>query len=231
MYVDDFQLAGKKQNIDPMWKIHMKDADLGEPTSFFDHVYLGCTQRECQTSKDIVDNYRNIFESRISAGATEKLPCSGSCKEMCGQMLRTGEENNSTVTQSRNSMIDDHQFKEEEIGSVGELSKVFSQIVLKCLCLARIGRPDFLRSVNKLARAVTKWTKACDKRLARLISYIHHTSEYKQYCYVGNTAKQCRLGLFQDSHFAGDLEDSKSTSCGNLCILGSHTFVPVSWDV
>ena len=61
------------------------------------------------------------------------------------------------------------------------------------------------------------------------MSYIHHTSEYKQYCYVGNTAKQCRLGLFQDSDFAGDLEDSKSASGGVLCIFGSHTFVPTSW--
>ena len=41
--------------------------------------------------------------------------------------------------------------------------------------------------------------------------------------------KQCRLGLFQDSDFAGDLEDSKSTSGGTLCVLGSHTFVPISW--
>ena len=40
--------------------------------------------------------------------------------------------------------------------------------------------------------------------------------EYKQYCHVGNTAKQCRLGMFQDSDFAGDLEDSKSTSGGNI---------------
>ena len=46
---------------------------------------------------------------------------------------------------------------------------------------------------------------------------------------MGNTAKQCRLGLFQDSDFAGDLEDSKSSSDGTLCILGSHTFVPISW--
>ena len=46
---------------------------------------------------------------------------------------------------------------------------------------------------------------------------------------MGNTVKQCRLGLFQDSDFAGDLEDSKSTSGGTLCIFGSHTFVPISW--
>ena len=49
----------------------MKEVDVGEPTSFLDHVCLGCTQRECQLSKDIADNYRSMFESRISAGATE----------------------------------------------------------------------------------------------------------------------------------------------------------------
>ena len=35
--------------------------------------------------------------------------------------------------------------------------------------------------------------------------------------------------MFQDSDFAGDLEDSKSTSGGTLCIFGSHTPVPISW--
>ena len=83
--------------------------------------------------------------------------------------------------------IDDHHFKEEETKSVGELSSTCSQIVLKCLYLSRIGRPDILWSVNKLARSITKWTNACDKRLNRLISYIHHACEYKQYCHVGNT--------------------------------------------
>ena len=36
--------------------------------------------------------------------------------------------------------IDDHNFKDEELKSVGELfSEVCSQVVLKCLYLARIG--------------------------------------------------------------------------------------------
>ena len=74
VYVDDIKLAGKKQNLDPMWKVLNKEVDLGEPTSFLDHVYLGCTQRQCEISKDIVDNYRTMFESRISAGGLEKLP-------------------------------------------------------------------------------------------------------------------------------------------------------------
>ena len=111
----------------------------------------------------------------------------------CELANKTTEQKNKVST----PRIDDHQFKEEELKSVVELSEVCSQIVLKCLFLARIGRPDFLWSVNKLARAITKWTRPCDKRLALLISYIHCTTEYKQYCHMGNTAQQCRLGLFQ----------------------------------
>ena len=34
---------------------------------------------------------------------------------------------------------------------------------------------------------------------------------------------------FKTPIFAGDLEDSKSTSGGTLCVFGSHTFVPISW--
>ena len=76
VYVDDIKLVGKKQNVYPMWKLLDKEVDLGEPTSFLDHVYLGCTQRQCEKSKDTVDNYRNMFESRTSAGVSEKVPCS-----------------------------------------------------------------------------------------------------------------------------------------------------------
>ena len=64
----------EKENIDPMWKVLNKEVVLGEPTSFLDHENLGCSQRQCPKSKDIVDNYRAMFESRISAGRVEKLP-------------------------------------------------------------------------------------------------------------------------------------------------------------
>ena len=63
VYVDDLKLAGKTQNTNPMWKVLNKEVDLGEATSFLNHVYLGCTQRHCEVSKDIVDNYRTMFES------------------------------------------------------------------------------------------------------------------------------------------------------------------------
>ena len=122
----------------------MKDVDLGDPTSFLDHVYLGCTQRECPKSKDIVDNYRNMFESKISAGSEEKLlyseklgaNISGWCYDMEGHAKKCVERYcelaNRTTQQLYNiatPCIDDHPFKEEELGSFGELSKVCSQTV------------------------------------------------------------------------------------------------------
>ena len=224
-----------------LWKTLIRK----KATSSLDHVYLGCSQRECKTSKDVVDNYRNMFESKISAGGIEKLLHSekiwskhffmvscdmeGHAQKCVERYCELANKTTQQLHKVATPCMDDHQFKEEEIGSVGDLSNVCAQIVLECLYLGRIGRPDILWSVNKLVRAITKWTRACDKRLARLISHIHHTCEFKQYCHVGNTAQQFRLGLFQDSDFARDTEDSKSTSGGILCIFGSHTFVPISW--
>ena len=148
VHVDDIKLAGKKRNIDPMWKLLNKEVDLGEPTSLFDHVYLGCTQRQCEISKDIVDNYRTMFESRISEGATEKLSCSehlsisswsydmeGHAKKCVERYCELAHKTTQQLCKVTTPCLDDHNFKEEEMKSVGELSQVCSQIVCKMLKL------------------------------------------------------------------------------------------------
>ena len=48
-------------NINPMWNLLIQEVNLWEPASFLDHVYLGCTQRQCQIDGDIVDKYRTMF--------------------------------------------------------------------------------------------------------------------------------------------------------------------------
>ena len=55
----------------------MKHVALEKPTSFLDQVYFGCTQRECKPNRILVDEYRKMFKSRISEGATENMPDSG----------------------------------------------------------------------------------------------------------------------------------------------------------
>ena len=143
--VDDIKLAGKKQNIDPMLKVLNKEVDLGEPTSFLDHENLGRTQRQCEIGKDVVDNYRTMFESRTSAGAIEKLPwlenlrisswsfdMEGPAKKCVERYCELANKTTQQLYKVSTPCIDDHHFKEEELKSVGELSNVCSQIVLKC---------------------------------------------------------------------------------------------------
>ena len=130
------KVAGKKYNINPTWKVLNKEVDLGALTSFLDHVFLGCAQRQCEMSKDVVDNYRTMFESRISAEATEKLPCSENLciyswsYDMAGHAKKCVErycELANKTTQQRYKVttqcLDDHQFKEEKLRICSRLVK------------------------------------------------------------------------------------------------------------
>ena len=67
VHVDGIKMTGRWQNMAPMWKELMKLVDLGEPTSFLDHVYLGCTQLECESNENIIEENEKTFESRMSA--------------------------------------------------------------------------------------------------------------------------------------------------------------------
>ena len=48
--------------------------DIEELASFVDHDYLGCNQRECKPNDNFIEQHNKMFESRISAGATKKIP-------------------------------------------------------------------------------------------------------------------------------------------------------------
>ena len=109
-----------------------------------------------------------MFESRISAAETEKLTCSknlcisswsydmeGHAKKCVERYCELANKTTPQLYKVSTPCLDDHHFKVEEMKSVGELSNTCSQIVLKCLYLARIGRPDILWTVNKLACAST----------------------------------------------------------------------------
>ena len=93
---------------------------------------------------------------------------------------------------------------------------------MKCLYLERIGRPDILWSVNKLARSVTMWTGACDKRLARLISYIFITEVTSDILSCGKTRVNIVDWVFSKTQIL------LATSGGIFCVYGGRTFIPKS---
>ena len=43
----------------------MKNVGIDDTTSFLDNVHLGCTQRECKPIETIVEQYKNMLESRF----------------------------------------------------------------------------------------------------------------------------------------------------------------------
>jgi hypothetical protein len=125
--------------------------------------------------------------------------------------------------------IEDHLLAPDDFETKGVLATCCSKAVLKCLYMVRLARPELYWAVNALAREVTKWNIACDKRLHRLISYIHWKGETCIISYIGDKPSDCKLFLFCDASFAGDLRDSRSTSGSLLCIVGPNTFCPINW--
>ena len=96
---------------------------------------MGCIQRQCETSKDVVDTYRTMFESRISAGAMEKLPSleavsiskwsydmEGHAKKCVERYCELTNRTTQQLYKVSTPGIDHHHFKEEELKSEGELS-------------------------------------------------------------------------------------------------------------
>ena len=225
-----------------MWKVLNKEDDLVEPTSFLDHENVRCTQRPCEISKDIVDNYRTMFESRISAVRTEKLPCSenlrisswslwygGSCKEVCGTILCVGKQDNSTTLQSINSL---HRWPPLQRRRIEICRRIVKSMLSNCSEMLVLG--TYWKTWYSM---VSEQTCTIDHKMDQSLwqTIMSFDLLHSSYMWVwtvlscGKHCQKCRLGLFQDSDFAGDLKDSKSTSGGTLCVFGSHTFVLISW--
>ena len=102
-----------------------------------------------------------------------------SCQELCGAILWVGRQTIQQLCKRSTPCIDDLHFK-EEMKFVGELSQVWSHIVLKCLTLTGIGRLTWYCMVDGSQNG----QKLFVIRFCRLISCIHHSFEYKQYCHV-----------------------------------------------
>ncbi len=99
---------------------------------------------------------------------------------------------------------------------------------MKIMYLARFSRFDLLRAVCKLAKMITKWTRACDLKLLRLVKYILHSRTHRQIGFIGDLLPDLRIGFYTDSDFAGDKKTQKSTSGMFLCLYGPNSFFPLA---
>ena len=99
-----------------------------------------------QTNETIIEQNTNMFESRILAGATENYRSGGilhtdgsvatwrACSKLCWTILWIGKQRKwSQLYKVPHLCLDDHQWQQEELESVGELSEVCSQSCLEML--------------------------------------------------------------------------------------------------
>ena len=124
--------------------------------------------------------------------------------------------------------LDDSSFQEADFESPGSLAPSAASILMKILYLARCCRFDLIHPVCSLAREVTKWNRACDKRLHRLVGYLHSTRTLSQEGYVGNVSEDLSILCYTDASFADDVQTSRSTSGCYICLVGSSTFMPIN---
>ncbi|CAE7705382.1 unnamed protein product [Symbiodinium sp. KB8] len=110
----------------------------------------------------------------------------------------------------------------------GALAPQAASILMKLLYAARICRFDLLRSINNLARKITKWTKKEDALLHHLMAYVHQSKHHLMIGWVGDTLEDSSIGLFADADYAGCGESLKSTSGAHLHIQGPHTRFPLA---
>ena len=109
----------------------MKNVEIDEPTSFLDHVYLGRTQCECKPNETIIEQKTKM--SRVSAGATEKLPwqkphaktvawsydMEGHAQNCAKRCCDLANRQRVQLFKLSSLCLDDHYFKKEELELVG----------------------------------------------------------------------------------------------------------------
>ena len=192
MYVDDIKLDGKKQNLDPMWKVLNKEVDFGEPTSFLDHVFLGVLNDSLKSAKILFTITDSCSNPEFQQGLRKKLRARKNWVFLRGptiwKVMSRSVWNVFVNWQTRllNNFI---RYQLHALMTINSKKKDWnpweklSMYALKFswnlyIWHALVDVIFYGQSTNIHDRS-QKWVRACDKRLSRLISCIHFTSEFK----------------------------------------------------
>ena len=127
------------------------------------------------------------FENKdgVCFGSWRKAPCFKDDEQMdaVGSMYVSDVKQHSEASNFPNadvtSLLGNSRGAKPEVGESaepqGKLAKHAAGVLMKILYAARIARFDLLRTDNRLARRITKWTEEDDAALLRLISFIQHS--------------------------------------------------------
>ena len=253
IYVDDLKLAGPSENLAKGWEMLRTvlriepETDLG--------LYLGCVLSQGETQlhngkkvktitynmegllKLSVEKYLDIIgkDTKLKKVSTPSLPeetksspyrapSDGKRKVECPWCAHSFDPEMPVLYETGSSRPG----QDSESLNRGNLAPHAASVLMKLLYAARIARFDLLRSINALARNVTKWTKDDDARLHHLMCYVNSTLSLKMIGWVGDKIEDLSLGLFADADFAGCAQSLRSTSGSHLQVQGKFTRFPLA---
>ena len=65
VYVDDFHMAGRTENLAKAWTLLRKKMDLGPSLPFHQNTYLGCTQTEVAVNEKLVKEKQHLLPAML----------------------------------------------------------------------------------------------------------------------------------------------------------------------
>jgi hypothetical protein len=164
LYVDDFTLAGPQHQHERFWKqlIELIELDPPEPLS----RVLGRHHDKVKL------NYQSGENSAMRASSTAVAFNMSDYAVQCVDLYLSLQEakklkHAATPFPPEGSLI----ASDDEVS--GELAGNACRLLMKCLWLGRLARPDLVKPIGDLATKITNWTLNCDKQMYRLICYKH----------------------------------------------------------
>ena len=104
-----------------------------------------------------------------------------------------------------------------------------SKVLMKIPWSARLPRPDLMKTRSDLTGRITTWSRAEDRKLFRLMSYLKGTASYVLEGYIRDDPRALRLNLYTDADHASGVDDVKSTCGMFLALEGPNSFWPLCW--
>ena len=113
-------------------------------------------------------------------------------------------------------------------GQPGQLGDIAAMMLMTLLYTARVARFDLFRSINFLAKRITRWDNKCDRRLHQLMCYVKCTAKQRMLGWIGDNPRDLTAHIFCDADFAGCPYTLRSTSGVHADIQGPNSRFPWS---
>eukprot|EP00959_Pyramimonas_sp_CCMP1952_P117140 2448485-Pyramimonas_sp.AAC.1 len=151
------------------------------------------------------------------------------CDQCVNRYLEVAKIGISGLRKADTPGLDDANFKKKDFETVGTLGPSAASVLMKILYLARVCRPDLFHGVCMLAREITKWNRVCDRRLHRLVSYLHQHRGHSLEGFIGDDPRDLTLVQYTDASFADCSQTSRSTTGGYIALVGPRSFFPLNF--